>query len=143
MLAVVATVSCVPLQPPVYFSTPFDANEVSWSKDSGTAVIEGQAFLKTRGGDVKYGAGNTVLLMPQSAYFTAWYTTNKGFQEIKVGFDASAKEYVRQTTSGGDGKFKFSDLPAGKYYIVTTVTWEVPQQGNVPSVVENQANALG
>lgn len=30
--------------------------------------------------------------------------------------------------AGGDGKFKFENLPAGKYLVVTKVTWEAPTQ---------------
>jgi len=45
----------------------------------------------------------------------------------------------RTTVADADGRFKFSDLPAGKYYVRTEVTWEVgyePQGGLVGQIIE-------
>src|SRR5688572_1071163 len=50
----------------------FSAEEVAYAAQPGTGVIDGQAFLRTRGGDVKYGAGSAVFLLPLSAYTSAW-----------------------------------------------------------------------
>lgn len=49
--------ACVTTAATSVVNVPFTASDVEWSKASGTATVEGQAFLKTRGGDVKYGAG--------------------------------------------------------------------------------------
>ncbi len=38
---------------------------------AGTASINGQAFLKTRGGDVKLGAGNAVMMTPDDEWTQA------------------------------------------------------------------------
>ncbi len=51
---------------------PFPEAEYATLKMNGTAVIRGQAFLKTRGGDVKTAAGNEVLAGRQRiVYFFA------------------------------------------------------------------------
>jgi hypothetical protein len=49
-------------------STKFDAAEAEIITRSGTGSIGGQA-LKTLGGEVRYAAGNSVLLVPVTAYF--------------------------------------------------------------------------
>ena len=41
---------------------------------TGSGRIKGSAFLKTRSGDVKLGAGNKVYLMPATAYTDEWFT---------------------------------------------------------------------
>ncbi|MDF0674341.1 MAG: hypothetical protein P0120_08370 [Nitrospira sp.] len=46
--------------PQVEMKTPFSVNDFEPYKTKGQGKIYGQAFLKTRGGDVKIGAGDTV-----------------------------------------------------------------------------------
>ena len=56
---------------PVYqITTPYSDEEHRPYTQKGNSVIVGQAFLKTRGGDVKYGAGDNVYLLPRTAYTT-------------------------------------------------------------------------
>lgn len=98
--------------------------------ETGTAQIEGQAFMKTRGGDVKLGAGNEVILVPAISCARTWWD--------QVGLDWNRKTTVprspvfasglRSTTSDGEGRFKFSGLAPGTYYLRTHVTWEVPSR---------------
>lgn len=121
-----ASASCVTLPPPkaaptIY--TAFDSSAVAWSAGEGTAIVEGQAFSKTRGGDVKYGAGNEVVLSPASPYSTEWYTATIQGEKIEPG---PLYKYQRRTIADGSGHFEFESLPPGDYYITTSVTWEVP-----------------
>lgn len=103
----------------------FNAEEVKWSVGSGTAIIEGQAFLKTRGGDVKYGAGNPVFLMPHSSHSFAWYASmTKGREKDQPTIDPGLAGVTRKTVAGGDGRFRFEGVPAGSYLILTIVDWQ-------------------
>ena len=51
----------------------FDPGEYTQYKARGSCSVSGQAFLKTAGGAVKYGAGNTVALLPATTYSKEWY----------------------------------------------------------------------
>lgn len=130
LLIVVATLgvtACVPSTPapPPSPLVAFDPASAEWSKGVGTATVEGQAFLKTRGGDVKYGAGNTVLLIPNVPHTFDWYARITSTNPKSAGvLDDRASALIRKTTAGGDGRFKFENVPAGPYLILTTVTWE-------------------
>jgi hypothetical protein len=48
----------------------FNEAEFARYADSGNGSVIGQAFLKTRGGEVRYGAGNEVVLIPVTSYTT-------------------------------------------------------------------------
>lgn len=94
---------------------------------TGTARIQGQAFLKTVGGDVKTAAGNAVYLNPVTSYSEQWYAsyvTNRPLDPADP--DPRLKEYLRETTADGEGRFEFTDVPAGEYFVTTSVVWGVP-----------------
>lgn len=92
----------------------------------GTVSIYGDAFLKTRGGDVKKGAGNEVFLNPVTSYSTEWFErTIIGGQPLEAA-DPRALKYHRKTRADGDGKFEFEKLPPGEYYLACFISWEIP-----------------
>lgn len=90
----------------------------------GTSMVTGQAFLKTRGGDVKYGAAEEVLLFPVTAYSKEqWDRQLVGGRKLDPP-DPRFEKYVRRSTGDGEGRFKFDKLPAGEYYVACYITWE-------------------
>ena len=98
---------------------------------TGTATVRGQAFLKTRGGDVKYAAGNEILLFPVTSYSDQWYRVLLEFPTkiLDKTSDPRYSKYVTTMTGDGEGNFEFKNVPAGNYYLSTTILWEVPQRG--------------
>jgi hypothetical protein len=104
----------------------FNESEFARYRGAGTSVISGQAFMKTRSGDVKYGAGNQVFLTPVTSY------TNEGWErsiikgEKLVPPDPRLQEFRRQTTADGEGRFTFESLPSGDYFVTCGIVWEVP-----------------
>ena len=56
--------------------------------------------------------------------------------------DPRYKQYVLQKTTDGDGRFTFVNVPPGKYYAVSYITWSVPgapqQGGNVARPIDVQ-----
>ena len=102
-------------------------------QDDGTNTVEGSAFLRQRGGDVVTCAGETVSLIPQSAYAAervlhAFGTTQRAAISLPVELDVPVPEYERlilESTCDAQGDFVFRNVPDGGYYVWTRVTWEV------------------
>ncbi|MHB9075593.1 MAG: hypothetical protein ACYC6G_18975 [Desulfobaccales bacterium] len=114
-------------KPSVQLSTTFvEADHIPYAKN-GTGSISGQAFLKTVGGDVKYGAGSSVFLIPNTPYYIEYFKHAASGHTIQ-NIDPKAGNYVRQTVGDGQGKFEFVNVPPGEYILLTEVTWGVPTQ---------------
>lgn len=125
----------------------------------GTATINGQAFVVVRGGDVlldgmgylttisdnaRTASGNDVTLDPATPYAMDWYmktgTSLRRFGTVPR--DRAFRAARRTTIADESGKFKFENLPAGRYIVRTTITWQTPRdsyrmmtQGGVASAV--------
>jgi len=97
---------------------------------TGTGILRGQAFLKTRGGDVKTAAGNPVSLDPVTSSSRQWYEVvilqNKELEPADDATKAHILEYKRLTTADADGRFEFKNVPPGDYFLSTQVIWEAP-----------------
>jgi hypothetical protein len=126
---------------------------------AGTAVIDGQAFIVIRGGDVlldtrgylttlsdnaRTASGRDVTLDPATPYAMAWYmkegTSLRRFANVPK--DPAFRAARKTTVADDAGKFKFEGLPAGRYIVRTTITWQTPRdsyrmmtQGGVASIV--------
>lgn len=105
-------------------TAPFIQSEYDPYENPGTSVITGQAFMKTRGGDVKYGAGCTVVLNPVTTYSTEWFrkAVIEGYSLSEP--DPRGSKYHRQTIADGNGYFEFKNLPKGEYYLACSITWQ-------------------
>ena len=116
---------------PYVMRNKLDHSTMQQYLQEGNTKVTGQAFLKTRGGDVKYGAGNTVKLYPAVAYIDE-YSTIPWFQSSNIqGRDSGWYNYIKTTTSDGTGNFEFDRIPPGNYYIETSVTWQVPSSSGL------------
>lgn len=93
---------------------------------AGTATVRGQAFLKTRGGDVKPAAGNQVLLNPVTSYSLGWYEKSYLPKLPMEEPDPKLLTFAPKQTADGSGRFAFKNVPAGEYFVTTTVRWEAP-----------------
>lgn len=118
-------IGCVTTQPTIQ-RIPFPSDEYSKLEVSGTSIIKGQAFLKTRAGDVKTAAGNEVLLNPVTSYSNQWYEENYIKGRLLTEINPKMFQYVKKKIADAEGRFIFKDVPAGEYYLTTVVTWEAP-----------------
>jgi len=125
----------------------------------GTASINGQAFVVVRGGDVlldgqgylttisdnaRTASGSDVTLDPATPFAMDWYmksgTSLRRFANAPK--DAAFRAARRTAVADESGKFTFTNLPAGRYIVRTTITWQTPRdsyrmmtQGGVASAV--------
>ncbi len=103
----------------------------------GTATLSGQAFLTQKNGGVVKAAGRTVTLDPATSIGNEWWDkagklwVHRALTPPSPGF----KNARRTAVADADGKFRFQDIPAGKYYVRTEITWEIggynPTQGGL------------
>lgn len=93
---------------------------------TGTGVVKGQAFMKTRGGDVKTAAGNPVVLNPVTSYSREWYSKAYMTMMNLDAPDSRQEAYLRRKTADASGRFTFENVPPGEYYVTTAVTWQAP-----------------
>lgn len=139
---------------PYTIKSAFNPTDVAWSRQSGNSFIYGQAFLRTRGGDVRTCAGNKVILFPKSAYSTEIYNVyqqeiaRKAHYSKVINRDPDALVYKRETRCDVSGNFHFDNLPVGDWYLATRVVWEArsygyglsPQGGTIFTPVHTNTN---
>lgn len=100
---------------------------------AGTHAIAGQAFLVQRGGNAIKAAGRTVTLDPATSVGNDWWEKAGKTYADRLSRPASpAFAKARRTTvADADGRFRFTQLPPGNYWLRTEVTWEGPTNGPV------------
>ena len=126
-VAVAATLSgCISMPAPME-RPPFPVAEYAQLDGrTGTGVVTGQVFLRTRGGEVRYGAGSEVLLNPVTSYSTHWYTTSYQGNKLLADPDPRYNAHIITVQADGSGNFRFESVPAGDYYLTSEVFWDVP-----------------
>lgn len=118
--------ACATIPPPSWLeTTPSREAEYQPYTQPGTGVLTGQAFLTQRGGVVVIGAGMEVTLDPATSTGDEWWgKAGKSWVFRHLTPPSPKFHSARKTTiADGDGRFKFTDLPAGRYYVRTEVTW--------------------
>jgi hypothetical protein len=115
-------------------TSTFNPSEAAFIHQQGKGSIKGQAFLRRNDGMVVYAAGSDVFLIPKTTYsserMAALYRGGKMNKfvpspEAPPGY----AEAARSTKANGEGRFEFSSLADGDYFVVTQVQWMV---GNLP-----------
>lgn len=104
---------------------PFPAAEYSKLERTGAGTVTGQAFLRTKGGDVKSGAGSEIQLIPATSYSAVYYNAYKARLPTDNP-DPQAKQYTFRTQADATGGFEFKNVPKGRYYLAGEVTWMAP-----------------
>jgi hypothetical protein len=121
----------------VQVSSTFDAKQAAYINTKGKATINGQAFLRRNDGIVVYAAGSKVFLIPVTAYaeerIAGLYQGKKyvnGLERVKIeaGDNPEYESYMRTTKANGEGRFVFSEVAQGLYFVNTAVGWCVPTQ---------------
>ena len=117
---------------------PADVDLATAMLGPGTGTIKGSALIRQRGGGVVTCAGNDVYLVPATASATSElrrvFGDDKGY--VQRGGDAilgGGKLVVAPRPHGqgvcnAQGFFTFANTRAGKWYVMTTVVWQVGQE---------------
>ncbi|WP_457755432.1 hypothetical protein [Thermovibrio ammonificans] len=141
----------------VHLHSSFNPKEVAWFKKKGNNTLTGQAFLRTMGGQVITCAGQDVYLIPVSKYSSErikaiYGNTTKAFVDIlsyrnkNIKFIPDSKEYfkfIKKTICDANGRFKFTNLPDGEYFLFTQVVWTVPVLGPQGGVLMQKVRLSG
>lgn len=122
-------------KPPVYEPTVYERKATFQPEDyvpyqaKGTATLSGEAFLKTRGGEVRYAVGERILLIPATAYGKEFLDADLIRQEedIRPALDKRIYLAIRSAQADSVGRFSFLDLPEGNYLLYASIYWEVPK----------------
>ena len=117
----------------------YDAEEVSWSKERGSASIHGNAFLRKQDGAIVSCAGLPLSLVPASSYANErishlYGNLEQGRSNNSRQIDEGDPDYFedhKTTICDVDGRFKFEYLPAGDYYLISSIFWGNPVQGGM------------
>lgn len=124
---------------PLTVSSSFQPEEVAWFHQPGTNSIRGNALLRTVGGDVRTCAGFQATLIPMSTYALDRFTALYGVNAAEGGFapapeptfattDPRYTSTVRSTFCDSEGRFTFSSVPDGDYFVIARVVWGIPMQ---------------
>lgn len=96
--------------------------DTATSREEGTATISGEVSINLRDGKIAHGAESLIYLIPVSAYTTEWFEHYLVRSHKIIGLDPRAFWVTRATVVGSEGRFQFSNIPAGNYYLSCTVT---------------------
>ncbi len=116
----------------------FDPRAVAWAERSGTNAIAGTAEVALRGGQTKTCAGLEVRLVPDAPYTRdrialLYGTTDEGFVDAAEArrvqersdavVDPAYKRSHKVATCDAKGRFAFTNLADGSYYVLAPVIW--------------------
>ncbi|MCP4263356.1 MAG: carboxypeptidase-like regulatory domain-containing protein [Planctomycetes bacterium] len=106
--------------------TTFEASEYKSLDKEGGGTVTGRALIKTRSGDIKTLAGETVRLHRKGIYSDQWFELASNRKVYKAAYDYRLEDYVFMTIADDDGRFTFKDVPAGEYNLTTKISWFTP-----------------
>lgn len=140
LLALTGCALDMPVLPEPVYLEPNAALEKEYQRyeKAGTASISGQAFMRQRGGTVIKAAGNEVTLDPADTTIAKdWWGKAGGsfYYQYSTPPSPAFRKHRLTVLADADGKFKFTNLPAGAYFVRTKVTWEVPAAGTQGGLV--------
>lgn len=103
---------------------PVDREAIAYYAGEGSGAVEGQAFMRTLGGEVRYAAGCTVYLWPKTAHLEE--AADGLCRGLNVNISPDTMPAQRTTVASAEGRFRFKGLPAGTYLALTKIEWVVP-----------------
>jgi|CXWL01.1.fsa_nt_gi hypothetical protein len=132
-----ATPPVVYNKPPVYEPTIYERRAAFQLEDyipyqaKGTSTLSGEAFVVMPSGEVRFGAGVTIRLIPATAYGKEFLDLDLIREEeyTTPPLDERIYSAIRSTQADSKGQFSFSGIPSGNYFLYTAIYWDVPARG--------------
>ena len=87
----------------------------------GTGRICGQAYLSVDNGKQHLASGDRVLLAPVTSYTEEAFKVKVMRGRKLVDPDPAAAKFEKHTKTDDEGRFCFTGLPAGEYYVVADI----------------------
>ena len=140
-IAVVLASGCATpaAQPSTEMTSRFDAADVAWSRDRGTATVEGSASITPAGGGRQTCAGGEAQLVPASAHAAemmriVFGNDVRGFVPLAsarypTNMSPEFGKTVRRIGCDAEGRFRFDNVPAGRWYVFSNVVYRGPGDG--------------
>ncbi len=115
--------------------TAFNPSDYEPYNKPGNATITGQAYATLRGGSARYAAGKTVTLVPATSYTAEWIGQISQSKAAIAPADERFLKYEKQCLADDLGRFTFTGLPAGRYYLACPRFWDArPNIGVIESI---------
>ena len=99
----------------------FPADEYRQLKTSGDATVKGTISILYNGREIP-GKQTKLYLNPVTSYSNQWYRESYLGGHSMGKSDPRLFNYLKFTASNAAGQFAFYGIPAGRYYVVGTVT---------------------
>ena len=99
----------------------FNPEEYAPYQGTGTARVCGQAYLSMEDGKSHVASGDRVLLAPATSYTEEAMMVKVLGGRKMVDPDPEAMKFEQHTKTDDDGRFCFTDLPGGEYYVVADI----------------------
>lgn len=115
----------------------FNEQEYSAFEGTGTATITGRVISHPRGKPPDPMPQRLVILDPVTEYSALWWACVGMFNESPLTShppDPRFLRFRRQTVTGPHGEFSFTELPPGKYTVLSTADWleePPPKKGKI------------
>jgi len=135
LLALALAGTAAPAAEPVPLEARFQSDAVKFVREPGTATVSGKAFLRLKDGTLKDCAGFAIELLPVAPYsneriFKTYGNNERGqilLEQNPPKFTPDAPEYHEMLLKGAcdaTGVFRFTQVPAGDYYVMAFLIWE-------------------
>jgi hypothetical protein len=115
-----------------------EADHAAWLA-KGKAGIRGEGFLRRPDASLARCSGGIVYLVPATPYFLEWVEVYKSGARIAnpQGLHEAHGKAIRKAQCDITGRFDFAELPAGKWLLVTRVTYQGRSGGDDSTLVSS------
>jgi hypothetical protein len=128
-------ISACASRPEIVQRIPFDLAEYASLPSQGKASVTGQAYIKAADGSIRYPSHEMARLNPVTSYSRQWYEVNYLKRKNISLADPRYLEYVYKADFDSEGRFSFSNIPAGQYYVSAPIFWMVETRQDDGSII--------